>query len=247
MNDVPGSAPLSDISRRLTETINVLGGADTVPTLQDIVTVAQAQVGSADAVSLSRLQHGRFTTPASTDELAREGDALQYSLGSGPCVDAVVDNAIYQPQDLSQDPRWPEYGRRASEELGIYSILAFRLHTGRDDVIDGLNFYARAVDAFTQEDTLNGLVVATQAALAISNENVRHLRLALESNREIGAASGILMATHKVTFDQAFGLLRVASQNTNRPVRVIAAEVVRTGALDIPAVRTADIEETAPG
>ncbi len=57
------------------------------------------------------------------------------------------------------------------------------------------------------------------------------LSIALDSNRAIGAATGILMARHQVTQPQAFDLLRVASQNRHVKLREIAREVVETGAL----------------
>jgi hypothetical protein len=65
---------------------------------------------------------------------------------------------------------------------------------------------------------------------------VEHLELALSTNREIGIAIGILMATHKITDAQAFDLLSRVSQRSNRKLRVIALEVARTGVLELPAV-----------
>jgi AmiR/NasT family two-component response regulator len=44
-------------------------------------------------------------------------------------------------------------------------------------------------------------------------------------------AIGILMATHGIRDGAAFDLLRVASQRSNRRLRDIADEVVRTGEL----------------
>jgi AmiR/NasT family two-component response regulator len=47
-------------------------------------------------------------------------------------------------------------------------------------------------------------------------------------------AMGILMGTHKITQEQAFTLLRIVSQNTNRRVADIATDVVDAGVLDLP-------------
>lgn len=63
---------------------------------------------------------------------------------------------------------------------------------------------------------------------------VDNLNRALRSNREIGSAMGILMARHQLTSNQAFDLLRRISQRTHRKLIAIAAEVVETGALDLP-------------
>ena len=49
----------------------------------------------------------------------------------------------------------------------------------------------------------------------------------MATNREIGAAVGILMATHNITQDQAFELLSNASQRLNRKLRDIASGIVR--------------------
>lgn len=48
---------------------------------------------------------------------------------------------------------------------------------------------------------------------------------------------GVLMARLKIPREQAFGLLRMASQSSNRKLRDIATEVVGTGTLDLPAPR----------
>jgi len=59
-----------------------------------------------------------------------------------------------------------------------------------------------------------------------------NLQGALGSNREIGTALGILMATHRISLPEAFDLLRTASQHSHRKLRNVAEEVVFTGALD---------------
>ena len=38
---------------------------------------------------------------------------------------------------------------------------------------------------------------------------------------------------HKLTRDQAYDLLRIASQNTNRKLHEVALDVIDTGAVDV--------------
>jgi AmiR/NasT family two-component response regulator len=52
------------------------------------------------------------------------------------------------------------------------------------------------------------------------------MRAGLESNREIGKAVGLLMAFHKINDEDAFGLLRKASQDLNLKVAEVARRVV---------------------
>lgn len=69
---------------------------------------------------------------------------------------------------------------------------------------------------------------------ARSRHDVDSLTHALDSNRMIGVAMGILMALNKITPGQAFEELRATSQNANRKLRDVARDVVQTG--ELPAV-----------
>ena len=60
---------------------------------------------------------------------------------------------------------------------------------------------------------------------------VESLQMALDSNRTIGAAVGVLMATRRLTYPQAFNLLAITSQNTNTKLAALADTVVHTGCL----------------
>lgn len=68
------------------------------------------------------------------------------------------------------------------------------------------------------------------AQLSEANDN---LRIALESNRQIGMAVGIIMFSHKVSAEAAFDVLRGASQRTHRKIRDIAADVVERGCIAV--------------
>ena len=77
----------------------------------------------------------------------------------------------------------------------------------------------------------------SEQAAAAATTKAAHLQVALQNSRHIGAAVGILMSLHKITEDQAFGLLRLASQRSNRKLRDLALDVIDTGWLD-PALMT---------
>jgi GAF domain-containing protein len=71
------------------------------------------------------------------------------------------------------------------------------------------------------------------AALALDRAvlltQVESLHNALDSNRQIGAAVGVLMANGNLTYAQAVDRLKTRSRNSNRKLRDIAAEVLSTG------------------
>lgn len=63
------------------------------------------------------------------------------------------------------------------------------------------------------------------------DEQVTHLKAALQSNRRIGIAIGIVMSQHRITDEAAFLALRRASQSSNRKLRDVAEDVIYAGHL----------------
>ena len=228
--------------RELAEAMRSLAGRSTADSgresLDELVLLAVERVPRASWASVTVLSGGRFTTQATSHEAARRADLLQYEIGSGPCVDAVVDDAVYVTGDVAADERWAVWGRRVHDELGVESVLSQRLTLLEDSgAIAGLNIYSEVPDAFDEHAIGTGLVLSTHASLLVSTALARgrasNLLRALESNREIGVAMGILMHRHQLTREQAFDVLRVASQDSNRKLVDVATEVADTGTLTI--------------
>jgi hypothetical protein len=100
----------------------------------------------------------------------------------------------------------------------------------------------------TLTHVLVGQLLVERAISLVQREQLvakaNNLHRALDSNREIGAAMGILMARHQLTSDQAFDLLRRASQRAHRKIVSIAADVIETGELELPA--GVELFETLP-
>jgi ANTAR domain len=228
----------ADLGRQLSAATN---STDSDAALEQLTALAVRAVANADAASISRAVQRAprgFETIAATSELPMRVDGIQYEEGHGPCVDAVVQNTVFCTGDLRSDPRWPEFGRRAAVETGVLSMLSYRLFLEDDDLLASLNVYSTMSDAFDEHAEAVGTLVATLGALEVNNarrrDKIHNLQKALASNRDIGVAMGVLMARHKITREQAFDLLRVASQHTHRKLSDIAAEVADTGALDLP-------------
>lgn len=226
------AASFADLARELA------GHASEDDTWTAIVNAALRSIPGAEHAGITILRGGRFSTVAPSSELPRRVDAIQYELASGPCVDAILQQCVFRTGDLSQDPRWPDFGARAAREQGVFSMLGFRLYLENDDSIGGLNLYSTQREAFDSSAELTGEIIATHAAIAMTGvrhrDQAEHLRLALESNRQIGVAMGVLMSRQQVTKQQAFDLLRIASQHTHRKLADIAIDVSETGILEYP-------------
>lgn len=76
-------------------------------------------------------------------------------------------------------------------------------------------------------DTLESV----SAELAAARQVIAELKSAVVTNRNIGAAIGILMARHSLTQQQAFDAMREQSQHSHRKLRDVAEEVLFTGRL----------------
>jgi len=236
-----GPAPRSDVSSAsaVTAMFRMLGSyaaADPSPlgALRAVSTVAAHALPGVDCASITRLRNTTFETIASTDEAAVRADALQYARRQGPCVDAVGPRRLARTHDLASDPRWPQFGP-AAVSLGMRSVLSLRV-TDDDDVVVGLNLYSHRIGTFEDHTRDAAQLLAIHAAMIVAARVARaqadNLHVALASSREIGIAVGVLMTTGKVTRDDAFDLLRGASQHAHRKLRDIAAEVAETGALE---------------
>ncbi len=227
---------LADAFTSLEPPLLQAGPAETV--LQSITSNGIRAVSGAEHSAITRGRPGKFKTVGETSDVPLKVDAIQYELGYGPCIDAIIDNTTYYCGDLAHERRWPGFGQRAVDEVGIRSMLSFRMFLEDDDLIAGLNFYSSKPDAFDENAQMTGLLLATHGALALSalrrGETAAHLARALESNREIGVAMGVLMSQHKISREQAFNLLRITSQHTHRKLSDIAADVADTGTLELP-------------
>ena len=236
---------LAEAMRDLADRATTVEG---LPALVDLVHLAVERVPRARWASLTVLRGKRFQTDATTDDRATKADLLQYDMGFGPCVNAVLDDSVYVSGDVAQDERWPAWGARVHDELGVRSVLSQRLRLRSDaGVIAGLNIYSDTTDAFDERARATGLVLATHGGLLmntmLANDRVRNLQRALESNRQIGVAMGVLMHQHRLTLAQAFDVLRAASQDSNRKLADLAVDVIDTGTLEIrgwPAGRLSD-------
>lgn len=107
-------------------------------------------------------------------------------------------------------------------------------HESSEGLQSQIDELARRLDAADEEryslaeraDIDREMLLELQADGLVSEQHARDLELALQSSRTIGAAIGLLMASREIGADDAFAILRQTSQDTNRKVREIAAEIV---------------------
>src|SRR5687767_1768064 len=204
----------------------LLAEDDVQHTLQKICDMAVETIDGCDHAGISFLKGRKVETPAASDDVPRMVDVIQYEVGEGPCLDAIREHEVFQTGDLGRESRWPQIASRAQRETGITSMLCFRLFV-EGDTLGALNLHSKAADAFGEESRTVGLVFAAHAAVALSSAiHDEQMEEALQSRDLIGQAKGILMAREGVTADQAFDMLRRASQRLNLKLRDVAGDIV---------------------
>jgi hypothetical protein len=231
---VPSADELDELEREFSAIALALFAPGTVEeTLRQIVGVAERSVDGCDGAGIFVMSGAGYRTPAASRELVLAIDALQIEAGEGPCVDASKLASISYALDLSEDERWPTFGP-AAVAAGVRSVLSVSLSLERPSA---LNLYARLPAAFGATDRAKGHLFATLARLAYESaersaagdQKADNLLEALRSRELIGQAQGILMERERITADQAFDVLRRASQHLNVRLRSVAETLVETG------------------
>ncbi|PVY96033.1 GAF and ANTAR domain-containing protein [Actinomycetospora cinnamomea] len=210
------------------------GGVNEV--LERVVAVGHRVIGGADlaSVTLRRGERDGYSTPACSDDLAVKLDQLQYDHEEGPCVRALEAGGlgVAGSDDLADDSTWSRFGPAAAE-LGVASVFAVGLFpVGEPRPLRGaLNFYSYEAGGFDAADREAAVLLAAHVSTALAYVTVTEaaqlrdtqFQTALDSRDVIGQAKGILMERRGLPADQAFDVLRRASQDLNVKLRDVAA------------------------
>jgi GAF domain-containing protein len=208
--------------------------ADRGATASRILELITGVTGCSSAALAHLTPQGVLVYSNATDKWLLGKLAAMATTGEGIALEALRTRAAVRVEDLDTENRWPRFTVRLRTETGIRSALAHCL-TLDNRVLGALLLHSEQPGFFTDEIRRFADVYAGHAAIALAkvseHERAQNLETALQSNREIGMAIGILMVRHSLTDQAAFDLLRVTSQHQHRKLRDIAAETVFSGEL----------------
>ncbi len=207
---------------------SVAGPRGVEAVLAEVTTAAVELLDGGDLAGvLLMAKGGKFESLMGTSDLVYKLDELQEAHGSGPCIEAAVDQLIVRVDDFETESRWPEYSR-AVVETGVRSSLSFKLYTG-DRTAGALNVFSFRSHAFDGEQEAIGSVLAAHAAAAlVASRQGEQLNSALNTRDVIGQAKGVIMERFNVDAVRAFEMLRELSQSMNTRLVDIAQRVVDT-------------------
>lgn len=176
----------------------------------------------------------------------RDGDAMRLVASSSPQAEACERGAaedgpsaaalhrgrIVVVPDVDDDARWPAWAG-ATRDAGFRSVVAI---PGR---LDGdaellLSLYSPVPDAWDVTALTTAAHHAQELAHALTvcrsaqrqAEVNAHLKAALASRATIDQAMGVIMAQNRCSAEDAFAILRTASQHRNTKLRDVAVAII---------------------
>jgi GAF domain-containing protein len=222
---VYGSEPIEQLARLARELQNSTSESDK---LQHAVDSVLELVRGCDHAGISVLDGKEVRTAASSDAVVERGDALQYELGEGPCLDSIQERTTVISRDLGTETRWPRWRPRARADLGVQSMMSLLLYTNAR-CYGALNIYGDRPDPYQAGACQVASVLAAQIAVALAaSREIEQRGVAMANRTVIGQAEGILMERLGLNADQAFAFLRRVSQVTNRKLITLCQEIVET-------------------
>ena len=211
----------------------LLGDQTMDAVLEKVVEIGRRAIPSASSASVTIVRRDTLRTTHATAREAYVLDQTQFDAGAGPVLDAIkTGERVVSAREADVDV-WTHFCNRA-EQLGIVGSMSTPV-IAAGITYGSLNVYTREPEDFSTADIELAGLLADQASVVVANATAlfeaallhEQLQAALESRQLIGEAKGILIERERCTRDEAFDLLRRASQRENRKIRDIAEEIVR--------------------
>lgn len=174
-------------------------------------------------------QDGTAVSTGTTDAIAAELDAAQYSCGEGPCLTSWATSKVVRIDDLVSEQRWPLW-RKAVTGLPVRSSLSVPLVHG-ETTIGAIKVYSLTPHAFSAAAEKVLVMMAVPAATLLANvqgpdagyQINESLKGALRARTDTAIAVGMLMERNKFSEDQAMQyLLRAARTEETTFAHVVA-------------------------
>jgi GAF domain-containing protein len=213
----------ADISRVL------FAQADVQSTLERMCVLLVSTVEGCDHAVVTLVTNDHLESPAASDAVGPDVDAVQLEVDEGPCLEAIREQHTVLTDDLAEETRWPRFSRRAVEATGVRSMLSFRMFVAAG-TLGSLNLYSKRPRAFSEESLALGTIFAAHASVALqaaqTKEDVTRLREVLEARELIGQAKGILMGRQGISSQAAMGILCRGAERLKIELGELARRVV---------------------
>jgi hypothetical protein len=184
---------------------------------------------------------GDPTVVAASSQASQQVEQLQYTLGEGPCRDARALGRPVLAPDLAEATRtrWPGYAP-AAQEHGVEAVFAFPLQVG-DARVGALDVYRAKTGPLSPAGIAKGQAFADTAMSVLLGGQERSaggpgasseqdlgadLEEAFDGRFEVYQAQGMVRVQLGVSLEEAMARLRGYAYANDRPVTVVASDVV---------------------
>jgi hypothetical protein len=171
-----------------------------------------------------------------TDDVSARIEELQFTLGEGPCVEAVTTGVpvliadLLEPNGAAVD-RWPVF-MEGAEAAGVRAVFAFPLRIGAI-IVGALDLYNDQPGELDGVQFPAALMAADAAALALLQIDTDGLTgfsddFALRGSyqMQVHQATGMVQVQLDVSTEEAFLMLRARAFTLGLPLAQVANDVV---------------------
>ncbi|MGV9251168.1 GAF and ANTAR domain-containing protein [Streptomyces sp. NPDC003697] len=224
---------MTDQSSGLPDVTNLLLNTESFEEfLQALADSALELTPTAHGAGITVEQEHRPVTVVSAGAQSRDLDEAQYGQDDGPCLTALRTGEEVLVPDMLGEHRWGPYPAYAAS-CGTLSSLSLPI-AARTHTAGALNLYSPKADGFADAGLGDLRELAAQASgaiavaqrLADTRQYAADLQEAMRSRSVIDQAIGVIMGQQRCPADEAFGLLRAASQRRNVKLRDLCAELL---------------------
>jgi GAF domain-containing protein len=168
-----------------------------------------------------------------SDPASQHLEELQFTLGEGPCLDAVAASApVLVPDVDGAASRWPMYVS-AVQERGVRSVFAFPLRAGSAN-LGVLDVFRNSAGRMTVDEVAESLTFAEIAWATVLDGQVEAGAGALPEGfdeapgyrAEVFQAQGMIMVQLGVSLAEALLRMRAYAYAQERPLADVARDVV---------------------
>ncbi|MGC5039059.1 MULTISPECIES: GAF and ANTAR domain-containing protein [unclassified Streptomyces] len=193
---------------------------------------AALKMSSAEGTGVTIERDHRPLTVASAGPPAPELDEKQYGQNDGPCLQSARTGEEVFVRDMLTETRWGDYPAYAAA-CGIRSSVSLPI-AARTHTVGALNLYGGPAHAFDDADlgALRSLAAQATGAVALAQRIAdaeafaEQMQRAMRSRGVIDQAMGVVMGQRGCTADEAFAILRSASQHRNIKLRDLCTELI---------------------
>ncbi|BDX35133.1 GAF domain-containing protein [Mycobacterium antarcticum] len=194
-----------------------------------------------DGAAISLVNDGvNIATLGASDPAARSYDELQFTLGVGPCLDAVAHRAPVMIADLadrSGGSRWPAYGEAmlANRIRGVYAMPI----VVAGEYVGALDVFNAEPPAWTVEQLIGIGEAAELAQIPVMDLLARDMgeaaappgsaawnEIRMLTRAEVSQATGVLMAQLHLSAPAALIRLRAHAYASGRSATAVAGDVL---------------------